>query len=198
LIRDGITTPTARETARRAHLSVRVIFKHFVTLSELRLAAISRIEVQSRGFSAQPICYDDPVERRLKQFIHRQTRMFEIITPFRRAALMVESSDPLVAATMKRARQAVVHEIERALGPALKLLSPSEGRRLVTMLRVVCAWPLWETLRAHHELPLLQGRRLVTKMALSIQREAFCEGKRTRNGSKAVCTGSEHTNFVCS
>jgi hypothetical protein len=63
LIRDGITTPTARETARRAHLSVRVIFKHFVTLSELRLAAISRIEVQSRGFSAQPICYDDPVER---------------------------------------------------------------------------------------------------------------------------------------
>ena len=190
LIRAGIATPTASETARRAQLSVRVIFKHFVTLSELRFAAISRIEAHSRGFYAERIRYDEPVERRLAQFIHRQTRMFEIITPFRRAALMVESSDPLVAAAMKRARQAAVHEIERALGPALKLLSPSQRRRLVTNLHVVCAWPSWETLRAHHGVSPLQARRLVTQIALSILRDAFSLRKRPVNGSKVACTGS--------
>src|SRR5581483_10857400 len=102
LIRTGIPTPTVRETAQRARLSLRVIFKHFRTLSELRFAAISRIETQSHRFYAQPICYDEPAERRLEQFIHRQTRMLEIVTPFRRAALMVESIDPLVAAAMTR------------------------------------------------------------------------------------------------
>jgi AcrR family transcriptional regulator len=178
LIRTGIPTPTARETAQRARLSLRVIFKHFRTLSELRFAAVSRIETRSRRFYAQPICYDEPVERRLEQFIHRQTRMLEIITPFRRAALMVESIDPLVAAAMTRARHAAVHEIERALGPTLKLLSPGERRRLVTNLHVVCAWPSWETLRAHHELPLLQARRSVTRMALSILRDAFSHVKK--------------------
>src|SRR5215472_16244802 len=190
LIREGISTPTASETARRAELSVRVIFKHFATLSELRFVAISRIEAQSRGFYAERIRYDEPVERRLEQFIHRQTRMFEIITPFRRAALMVESSDPLVAAAMQRVRQAAVHEIERALGPTLKLLSPSQGRRLMTNLHVVCAWPSWETLRAHHGVPPLQARRLVTQMALSILRDAFSSRKRPADGSKVSCTGS--------
>jgi hypothetical protein len=181
LIRAGIATPTARETAQWAWLSVRVIFKHFATLSELRFAAISRIEAQSRRFYAEPVPYNEPVERRLEQFIHRQTRMLEIITPFRRAALMVESVDPLVAAAMTRVRHAAVHEIERALGPALKSLSPSERRRLVIKLHVVCAWPSWETLRVHHELSLLQARRLVTRMTLSILRDAFSSRKRPAN-----------------
>jgi AcrR family transcriptional regulator len=181
LIRAGIPTPTARETARRARLSLRVIFKHFRTLSELRFAAISRIEAQSRRFYAEPIRDDEPVERRLEQFIHRQARMLEIITPFRRAALIVESIDPLVAAAMIRVRHAAVHEIERALGPTPKLLSPSERRRLVTNLHVVCAWPSWETLRAHHELSLLQARRLVTRMALSILRDGVRLRKKATN-----------------
>jgi AcrR family transcriptional regulator len=190
LIREGIPTPTARDTARRAHLSVRVIFKHFATLSELRFAAISRIEVQSRAFYAEQVRYNEPVERRLEQFIHRQTRMFEIITPFRRAALMVESIDPLVASAMKRARHAAVHEIERTLGPALKLLSPSQGRWLVANLHVVCAWPSWETLRAHHGVSPLQTRRLMTQMALSILRDALSSRKRPANRSKVAYTGS--------
>jgi hypothetical protein len=66
LIRTGIPTPTARETSQRAQLSLRVIFKHFATLSELRFAAISRIEAQSRDFYAVQIRYDEPVERRLE------------------------------------------------------------------------------------------------------------------------------------
>jgi hypothetical protein len=39
LIRRGTPTPTAREITRRAQLSVRVIFKHFTTLGELRYTA---------------------------------------------------------------------------------------------------------------------------------------------------------------
>jgi len=85
----------------------------------------------------KPIHDDEPGERRLEQFIHRQTRMFEIITPFRSVALMVEGSGLLVAAAVKRARQTAILENERTLGPSLKLLSPSQGRKLVTKLHMV-------------------------------------------------------------
>jgi AcrR family transcriptional regulator len=174
LIREGTPTPTARDTARRAQLSVRVIFKHFKSLRELRLVAIARIEAQSLSlYGEQRICYDQPVEQRIQQFIQRQTRLLEVVTPFRRAALMVEGIDPLVAAAMMRSRHAAVHEIERTLGPTLTRLSPSQGRSLVRNLHVVCAWPSWETLRAHHGLEPVEAEHSVTQMALSILRDAL-------------------------
>jgi hypothetical protein len=109
--------------------------------------------------------------------------MFEIITPFRRMALMMESGDPLVAQP-KRMRQAAILEIERALGPALKLLSPSQRRKLMTKLHVVCAWLSRETLRVHHGVSPVQTRRLVTLMAPSILRDAFNLPKRPPDGLK--------------
>jgi AcrR family transcriptional regulator len=151
LLREGIATPGARETAHRAKLSVRVIFKHFPSLSELRFAAIARIEEQSHTFYAQGIHYDQPADQRMERFIQRHTRMLEIVAPFRRAALTVESTDPLVAAAMIRARRAAVEEIGRTLEPELKLLSRHQRRTLVTNLHVVCSWPSWETLRVHHD-----------------------------------------------
>src|SRR5207248_1408304 len=104
LIRAGDPTPTARETARRGHLSLRVIFKHFPTLSALRQAAIGEIEVRSQEFYAEPVDYEVALERRIEKFVQRQTAMFEVVAPFRRAALMVEGIDPVVAAVMRRVR----------------------------------------------------------------------------------------------
>jgi hypothetical protein len=94
---------------------------------------------------------------------------------------MVKSTDPLVAAAMKWARHAAVHEIESALGPALNTLSPSQGRTLVINLHMVCAWPSWETLRIHHKVPPLPARTSVRQVALSILRDAFSSPKRLRH-----------------
>jgi AcrR family transcriptional regulator len=173
LIREGIPTPSGRETARRARLSLRVIFNHFPSLGELRLAAIASIMAQSRGFYAQQILYDQPVERRMEHFIRRHTRMLEMVAPFRRAALTVESGDPLVAGALTRARRATVEELERTLAAELKLLSSNQRRTLLTNLHVVCAWPSWETLRVHHGLSVSPARRRITQMALSILRDAL-------------------------
>jgi len=190
LIQSGSSTPTALATARRARLSLRVIFKHFANLSELRFAAIAWIEERGQTFYAEPIRYDVPVEQRLQRFIDKHTQMLETVAPFRRAAAMVEYSDPLVSAAVGRARDGTVKQIERTLGPSIKHLPAQERRKLITGLHVVCAWPSWETMRGHHRLSVPRARWIMAQAAESILRDALGRGasrkvlKKSRGGDQ--------------
>jgi TetR/AcrR family transcriptional regulator of autoinduction and epiphytic fitness len=171
LMREGLPAPTARQTAVRAGLSVRVIYKHFPDLSLLRSAAIGSIEALSTTFFG-----DHPVrslgpEEALRDFIRKQTKMFETIAPFRRATAMIENRDPMVATVMTRVRAAAVREIATALGTALDPLSSTERRELLIALHTVCAWPSWETLRTHHRLSVPAARRILERIALRVLRD---------------------------
>jgi AcrR family transcriptional regulator len=173
LLRAGTPFPTASQTAERAGLSRRVIFKHFADLNRLRAAAIDRIEAESRSFFLPPIGEDLSAHQRLRLFIERQTAMLEEVAPFRRVALAVEHVDPLVASVMKRVRANAVKEIERAVHPALGRLSTSEKRNVLLALHMICAWPSWETLRSHHGLRPSAARALITSTALATLNRAL-------------------------
>jgi hypothetical protein len=175
LIREGNSTPNAQETASRAQLSVRVIFKHFTSLSKLRSAAIALIGAKSEDFYAELVHYDEPALRRMDRFIRRHTRMLEMAAPFRRAALAVENKDPLVRAAITRARQAAAEEIRRTLEPELQAMSSKQRRALLMALHIICAWPSWEMLRVHYGLSASIARKIVRQIVLSIMRDALTE-----------------------
>ena len=168
LIREGVPSPTARETAKRAGLSLRVIFKHFSDLRALRLASFNRIQAQSREFSSEAIPVRASAAQRLEVFVQRHVRMLEFVTPIQRTAAMVEQIDPDVAEAMREARKAAVRDLARFLGPTLAPLSRGDRRALLTALHVVCSWPSWETLRAHYRLPPGRARAIITRIALAV------------------------------
>ena len=168
LIREGVPSPTARATAARAVLSLRVIFKHFSDLRALRLAAFNRIQAQSREFFSQEIPDRASAAERLELFVQRHTQGLEYVTPIRRTAAMVERVDPDVAEAMREARKAAVRDLATTLGPTLKPLSRGEKRALLTALHVVCSWPSWETLRAHYRLSPGHARAIITRIALAV------------------------------
>jgi AcrR family transcriptional regulator len=170
LMRDGVPTPTARQIALRAKLSVRVIFKHFADLTLLRSQAIGRLPILSRTFFAKPARRSMPPEEGLRDFVERQTRMFEEIAPFRRSASMIEYTDPYVAVVMRKVRNAAAKDIQAATGPALRRLPANERRELLVALHALCAWPSWELLRSHHGLSAAAARRVLTDAALDILR----------------------------
>lgn len=173
LLHNGYPTPTANEIAKRAKLSVRVIFKHYTHLGLLRSTAIAQIANVSRSFFPQREASPEPtLEGRMRQFIARQTAMFEVIGPYRRAAALVENTDPAVAAMLKQVRAIAIAKIALALGSGLKSLSAARKRELLFALHTVCAWPAWETLRAHHGVSAPKARRIVTRAALAILRDA--------------------------
>lgn len=168
LIRGGVPSPTARETAKRAGLSLRVIFKHFSDLRVLRLAAFNRIQAQSREFSSEAIPVRASAAERLELFVQRHMRRLEFVTPIHRTAAMVERVDPDVAEAMREARKAAARDLARSLGPTLTPLSRGDKRALLTALHVVCSWPSWETLRAHYRLSPGRARAIITRIALAV------------------------------
>lgn len=168
LIRSGNPAPTARQTAQRAGLSLRAVFNHFPDLRALRLASFGRMQVQSSAFFAQEIPDRGSAAERLEMFVQNHTRRLEYVTPFHRAAAMVESVDPDVAQAMRKARKAAARDLERALGSALKHFSRGERHALLMSLHMVCSWASWDMLRAHYRLSSKHARAIITSLALSV------------------------------
>jgi len=168
LIRSGVPAPTARETAERAGLSLRVVFNHFSDLRALRLASFVRMQAQSSEFFSEESPAGGSAVDRLQLFVQKQTRRLEYVTPFHHAAAMVESVDPDVAEALRTARNAAARDLEKTLGPALKPFSRSEKRALLMSLHMVCSWDSWEFLRKHYHLSPGRARAIITNVALSV------------------------------
>jgi len=189
LIRRGNPNPTALQTARRARLSLRVIFKRFDGMPRLRRAALPRIYFDLQKDFPQNPNYSLPAENRIAAFVRQQMRLLEKAAPFRRAADLTEASDPIVAGLMKQVRAGTVKDIERALGPALDPLSRGQRRELLLALHTVCTWPSWQTLRTIHDLSHENARKIMTRAAVAVLHDSL-EGiglrqlKRSGNGRK--------------
>lgn len=172
LIRSGVPAPTTSEIAKRAGLSLRVIFKHFSDLRALRLESFNRMQALSSEFFSAPLPEHGSAAERLEQFLERQSRRLEYVTPLHRTAAMVESVDPDVARAMRGAREAALRDLEKTLGPTLKQFTRGEKRLLLTKLHMVCSWDSWAFLRGHYRLSTGRARALVTSVALTILAQA--------------------------
>jgi AcrR family transcriptional regulator len=86
LVEEGNTAPTARETADRAGIGLRTVFQHFGDMEDLHATAailhFERIQPFLEGIDTTGE-FDD----RLARFVLHRQRLFERITPIRRAAL---------------------------------------------------------------------------------------------------------------
>jgi TetR/AcrR family transcriptional regulator of autoinduction and epiphytic fitness len=172
LIGGGVPVPTARETAKRAGLSLRVIFKHFSDLRALRLEAFNRTLGESRKFVPREVPDRGMPADRLEQFVRLHTRRLEYVTALRRTAAMVESIDPDVAQALREARNGAARDLARSLGSALKPFSRGEKRTLLTALHMACSWESWQFLRAHYRLSPRRARTIMARAALAILADA--------------------------
>ncbi|HLH75414.1 MAG TPA: TetR/AcrR family transcriptional regulator [Candidatus Binataceae bacterium] len=173
LMREGIPLPTTVEVARRAGLSLRVLFKHFHDANSLRKAVIQQLLTESQRMMAQPIDYSLPLGARFLAFVERHTRMLEAMTPFRRAGCVLEYSMPLVAASLRRARRDTIGAIAEVVTPEIYRLLPAKRKELIAALHTVCCWPSWENLRVVHRFSQAAARQVMAQSAMALLREAF-------------------------
>jgi TetR/AcrR family transcriptional regulator of autoinduction and epiphytic fitness len=173
LMREGTVLPTTVAVARRAGLSIRVLFKHFPDANSLRHAVVHQLLVESRRLTAQSIDYSQPLGQRFITFLEHHTRMLETMTPFRRAGCVLEYSMPLVAASLRRARRDTIGNIAVVLAPEIYRLLPAKRKELIAGLHTICCWPSWENLRVVHRFNRTAARQVMAQSALALLREAF-------------------------
>jgi len=171
LMKEGNLRPNPQEIARRAGTSERVVYSHFRDVEGVRAAAVALQAQEEARLPLRPISPALPLEDRIRAYTLQQTRVFEVIAPFRRAANVFEPFSPKIAEGIRRARERTHARIEEVFQQELAGLEPTPRRRLRAKLIVVCTWPSWETLRTVLGLSTNQAREVMADLLRDILRD---------------------------
>jgi AcrR family transcriptional regulator len=166
----GNLRPTARQVSERAGVSLRSVFQHFADLESLFAAAADK-QIERLLPLATRVSVETPLEDRISLFVEARGRLFEAITPVRRAALLAEPFSDEIAGRLRWSRESNRREVERTFAPELSAVPAKERRDTVAALHAASEWYTWETLRAHNDLSETDARRVMSRMISALLRK---------------------------
>jgi AcrR family transcriptional regulator len=165
LIAEGDLRPPAPRIAARAGVSLRSVFQHFRDLEGLFAVAAER-QLERIVELARPLPADGPLPSRLAAFVEQRARIFEAITPVRRASLVQEPFSVQAVASRDRILALARADLERAF--ARELATAPDAARLLHALDAASSWQVWESLRNHQGLPEARARKVLHRLLAAL------------------------------
>jgi len=163
LIQSGETRPSMAEVARLAGVSERSIFRHFDTREALFGAVIERqLEVITGLLHEIPS--SGPLSARVDAFVAERARLYEEITPMRRATVHFVEVSELVANQMADTRVWLRDELEQVFERELAKRPPSDRRDLVAAVDMATSWEAWNLLRTVEGCSVPRARRVLARV----------------------------------
>jgi len=163
LIQSGETRPSMAEVARLAGVSERSIFRHFDTREALFGAVIERqLEVITGLLHEIPST--GPLSARVDAFVAERARLYEEITPMRRATVHFVEVSELVANQMADTRVWLRDELEQVFERELAKRPPSDRRDLVAAVDMATSWEAWNLLRTVEGCSVPRARRVLARV----------------------------------
>jgi TetR/AcrR family transcriptional regulator, regulator of autoinduction and epiphytic fitness len=163
VLAEGDLQPTAERIAERAGVSLRTIYQHFPDRQALHKAVAER-QWREVGKVIEVIPSDLPLEERIDRLVAQRARIWGIVTPVRRVALLNAPFQPEIAQEIARARAVTREGVERLFARELGALPAAARTEVLEGLNVAAEWPTWETLRAYQGLDVEQAQAVVRRM----------------------------------
>ncbi len=146
LVEEGELRPTAQEVAERAGVALRTVYHHFEDVEALRRTALD-LQLSRHREMLLEINADQPLEARIMTVTRQLRRLFEAITPIRRAVLFDEHASPGMAQGVSEIRQLRRQFLEHAFATELHGCA-AEGRVLLDAIDAATSWPSWHHVRS--------------------------------------------------
>lgn len=169
LLEAGSLRATAAEIAERAGVSERSIFQHFPNREAL-FTAVGERQMARVAEVVTPIDPGLPITERLDAFVAQRAAVLELLTPTRRAALLIIDDHPALAGNVDEVRARKRERAIACFAPELDAL-PADRRAAVA---ASASWSTWDALRAQQGLSVDEARTAVRALiagALEIRRE---------------------------
>jgi len=163
LIQSGETQPAMADVARLAGVSERSIFRHFESREALLAAVIDR-QVEVVSGLLREIPPTGPLASRISAFVSERARLYEEITPMRRAALHVVEVSDLVSDRLADTRAWLREELEAVFERELSRRPSTDRRDLVAALDVATSWEAWNLLREVEGCSAPRARRILVRV----------------------------------
>lgn len=141
LLDAGDPQPTARRIAARAGVSLRAVFHHFDDMEAVMGAAVT-VQAQRHWANLRRVPAEVPFEDRLRRFVDQRARLYEGVSPVRRAAAALEASSPVVAEVLGRSRDLLHVDAVACFAPELTC-----DETAANALGLATSWETWEQLR---------------------------------------------------
>jgi AcrR family transcriptional regulator len=163
LIHAGEIAPSMADIARLAGVSERSIFRHFDTREALLGAVIDRqMEVVTSLLHEIPST--GSLTARVGALVAERARLYEEITPVRRAALQMAAGSEQVAGQLADSRVWLRDELEEVFARELARRHLSDRRDLVAAIGMATSWEAWDQLRTVEGCSVVRSRRILERM----------------------------------
>ncbi len=153
LLDDGLVQPSIEEIAARAGVSERTIFGHFQDREGLFEAVGERQGARLRAEWGTLPAPDAPLAQRIDAFVAQRARIYELIGPLRRAAVLMEPFSPATAAGTSGLRSLKRREAWRLFSPELH-----DDHVRGAALAAMCSFSAWDALRVQQGLSVDEAR----------------------------------------
>lgn len=160
----GVPDPTALEIADQAGVSLRSVYFHFADLEALALEAVGRQRTQIEPLLATPITTGS-LDDRIGDLVERRCELFEVVTPVRRAALLLRHRSPTVDENLAVLAKVLRDQLALVFAPELADEEARGGPRcsLLDALDLVTSWESWERLRTSQALTRDRARAVLQR-----------------------------------
>jgi TetR/AcrR family transcriptional regulator, regulator of autoinduction and epiphytic fitness len=166
LVAEGDLSPTAQRIADRAGVSVRSVYQHFADVEGLFQETAERTR-RSVVAMRVPIDPSWPLDRRVDAFAQERSTVLEAITPFSRAARLIEPTSTALQQSRLHLERQGREELELVFAPELDRLAPQERLTLLWCLDLLTTWSAWDHLRNSGAGPK-EARRVMRSALLAV------------------------------
>jgi TetR/AcrR family transcriptional regulator, regulator of autoinduction and epiphytic fitness len=167
LLNGGVERPTAAQIAERAGVSLRLVFHHFDDLEAI-YASAGDLQIERVRTLSKPVDPALPFEERVVAFLKIRARVFEYVSPVRRASIRLETSSAEISRRMRVAHQLARDHTLHAFAGEIATAPLGQRAEIAEALDSVTSWEMWEFLRSRGELSVKQANRIVERMVRAL------------------------------
>lgn len=140
----GEYTPTSRQIADRAGLSLRSLTRYFDDFDDLIRSAIDRIEQEAVPLVDLKVGSDRPTGEKISAIVANRIRLYESVAPAARAGRVCAHRQPLVAEEISKTRRFLRRQVASLFAPEIE----RSGPELPAALDVLLSFESYDLLRS--------------------------------------------------
>lgn len=170
LLREGETDPTAKAVARRAGVSLRLVFHHFADMDDL-YQFVGALLLRRQWADMPQLSPRLSLATRIERTVAHRAALFEETSDVRRALVCRAPASAAVRQALAAADALFLEDIKATFAAELADLPASARVEYLGAMDTGTSWEAWERLRTTTGLPVRGARRVMTLLL-----EKLCDG----------------------
>jgi AcrR family transcriptional regulator len=161
LLRAGEQEPTAKAVARRAGVSLRLVFHHFADMDDL-YQFVAALQLRRQWADMPQLSPRLSRATRIERTIAHRAALFEETSEIRRALVCRAPTSPAVREALAAADNLFLEDLKATFAPELADLPTSARAEYLGAMDTTTSWEAWERLRTTSGVPVRGARRVMS------------------------------------